>query len=71
MTSDEAIEKIAEYTRQLGMGGYMISEKTRDWLISRQRYWGTPIPLVHCPEHGGNEINRFKKYRRFCALKIS
>ena len=52
MTSDEAVEKIAEYTRQLGMDGYMISEKARDWLISRQRYWGTPIPLVHCPEHG-------------------
>ena len=52
MTSDEAVEKIAEYTRQLGMGGYMINEKARDWLISRQRYWGTPIPLVHCPEHG-------------------
>jgi len=52
MRSEEAREEIVAWLEQEGIGKSKVTYKMRDWLISRQRYWGAPIPIIHCEEHG-------------------
>lgn len=47
-----ALEKIIEAVSAKGFGSRKTTYRLRDWLISRQRYWGAPIPIIYCSEHG-------------------
>jgi leucyl-tRNA synthetase len=50
--SPAAIAKVVEWLESEGRGRAAVNFRLRDWLISRQRYWGAPIPIIHCLEHG-------------------
>ncbi len=52
MPSREAMERIADWMELKGIGRRTVSHRLRDWLVSRQRYWGTPIPIVYCDSCG-------------------
>ncbi len=51
-TKKEAIAKMLEYLGEKGLGEKGVQYKMKDWAFNRQRYWGEPIPIVHCPKCG-------------------
>ena len=52
LNREAAIEKIIEWLEEQGIGEAALQWRLRDWLISRQRYWGSPIPVIYCDECG-------------------
>lgn len=48
----EAIKTMIQWLEEKGLGDHQINYKLRDWVFSRQRYWGEPIPMVYCPKDG-------------------
>ncbi|MEO0206678.1 MAG: leucine--tRNA ligase [candidate division WOR-3 bacterium] len=52
LTSEQGIEAVTEFLHKRGFGGRAVNYKIKDWLISRQRYWGAPIPIIYCEKCG-------------------
>ncbi|HEX6035187.1 MAG TPA: class I tRNA ligase family protein, partial [Anaerolineales bacterium] len=51
-----AIKAVVEWLEERGIGKRAVNYRYRDWLISRQRYWGAPIPMIYCSVHGWNPV---------------
>ena len=52
LSCDDAIKKMAAFAEEKGFGKATVTFRLKDWGISRQRYWGTPIPMIYCEKDG-------------------
>jgi len=52
MDADEGIRKVTEWLAEKGLASFKVNYRLRDWCVSRQRYWGPPIPMIYCEECG-------------------
>jgi len=52
LPDEQGIEAVCDFLEEKGWGGRTTTYRLRDWLISRQRYWGAPIPMIYCPQCG-------------------
>ena len=60
LNKKDAIEKVIEYLKEKGVGEKAVQYKMKDWAFNRQRYWGEPIPIIHC-EHCGDVAVPYKE----------
>jgi leucyl-tRNA synthetase len=58
LTSDQAIAEVTRRAEEEGWGEGTVQYRLRDWGVSRQRYWGTPIPIIHCAKCGAVPVPR-------------
>jgi leucyl-tRNA synthetase len=56
LTSEQAFDAIADWLEEAGKGSRQVNYRLRDWGVSRQRYWGCPIPIINCPDCGAMPV---------------
>ena len=62
MDADKAFDAIIEKIEEIGRGKKTVNYRLRDWLLSRQRYWGTPIPAIYCATRRNLYLYPMKTY---------